>query len=62
MFCILDLQEGHKWLNSVHRVNEHNKPAIMAWETVSFPLSTVNTIYIMDITCTTSPPLWPGKR
>ncbi|XP_053398276.1 EF-hand calcium-binding domain-containing protein 6-like [Mercenaria mercenaria] len=29
-----DSWEGHKWLNSVHRVNEHNKPAILAWETV----------------------------
>lgn len=28
-------QEGHKWLNSVHRFNETPKPAIMAWETVS---------------------------
>ena len=33
------LQEGHKWLNSVHRVNEDLKPAIMAWETVSALLS-----------------------
>lgn len=29
-----DTWEGHKWLNSVHRVNEHNKPAILAWETI----------------------------
>lgn len=29
-----DGPEGHKWLNSVHKVNEHTKPAIMAWETI----------------------------
>ncbi|KAL4233424.1 EF-hand calcium-binding domain-containing protein 6 [Mactra antiquata] len=29
-----DTWEGHKWLNSCHRVNEQNKPAILAWETI----------------------------
>ena len=29
------LQEGHKWLKSVHRYNDKPKPAIVAWETVS---------------------------
>ncbi len=31
-------QEGHKWLKSVHRYNDKQKPAIMAWETVSSPV------------------------
>ncbi|KAH3735163.1 hypothetical protein DPMN_041624, partial [Dreissena polymorpha] len=34
LFEETDGPEGHKWLNSVHRVNEHTKPAIMAWETI----------------------------
>ncbi|ESO84984.1 hypothetical protein LOTGIDRAFT_236027 [Lottia gigantea] len=29
-----DTWEGHKWLNSVHRFNEKQKPIIMAWGTV----------------------------
>lgn len=29
-----DMKEGHKWLKSVHRFNETQKPAILAWETV----------------------------
>ncbi|KAK6168917.1 hypothetical protein SNE40_020073 [Patella caerulea] len=29
-----DKLEGHKWLNSVHRFNEKQKPIIMPWETV----------------------------
>ena len=32
----LRVQEGHKWLQSVHRFNEQQKPAIMAWATVSY--------------------------
>lgn len=32
-------QEGHKWLNSCHKVNEQTKPAIMAWETVRMELN-----------------------
>ncbi|XP_052809717.1 EF-hand calcium-binding domain-containing protein 6-like isoform X2 [Mya arenaria] len=34
LFEETDGPEGHKWLNSVHKVNEHTKPAIMAWETI----------------------------
>ncbi|KAK3098848.1 hypothetical protein FSP39_023679 [Pinctada imbricata] len=29
-----DTAEGHKWLNSVHRFNEKQKPVIMAWEQI----------------------------
>ena len=29
-----DLVEGHKWLTSVHKYNDTQKPAILAWETV----------------------------
>ncbi|XP_046566155.1 EF-hand calcium-binding domain-containing protein 6-like [Haliotis rubra] len=29
-----ETKEGHKWLNSCHRVNEQQQPAIMAWETI----------------------------
>ena len=29
-----DMKEGHKWLNSVHRYNNKQKPVILAWETV----------------------------
>ena len=29
-----DPVEGHKWLNSEHKFNEVQKPAILAWETV----------------------------
>ncbi|KAL3881564.1 hypothetical protein ACJMK2_027990 [Sinanodonta woodiana] len=29
-----DSLEGHKWLNSVHRVNEQTKPVVMAWEMI----------------------------
>ncbi|KAK7503096.1 hypothetical protein BaRGS_00005722 [Batillaria attramentaria] len=28
------LREGHKWLNSCHKVNDKPKPAILAWETI----------------------------
>ncbi|XP_023929939.1 EF-hand calcium-binding domain-containing protein 6 [Lingula anatina] len=29
-----ETKEGHKWLNSVHRFNNHPRPTILAWETV----------------------------
>lgn len=29
------LQEGHKWLTSCHKFNEVQKPAVLAWDTVS---------------------------
>jgi len=37
-------QEGHKWLNSCHKVNDLKKPAIMAWETVSTCFQLINRI------------------
>ena len=30
-----DPVEGHKWLKSVHKFNDVQKPAVLAWETVS---------------------------
>lgn len=41
------LQEGHKWLKSVHRVNDKLKPAILAWETVSYLSSACSIVYIL---------------
>lgn len=31
-----NLRDGHKWLKSVHRYNDKQKPVVMAWDTVSF--------------------------
>lgn len=38
VYVYLYWQEGHKWLKSVHKYNDKPKPAIVAWETVSYDL------------------------
>lgn len=39
-------QEGHKWLKSCHKFNDKQKPAILAWNTVSQDTLTIETVLL----------------
>ena len=41
--------EGHKWLNSSHRFNDVQKPAVLAWQTVQCSVHLVFAIVIAEM-------------